>query len=228
EQYGYFPDGAKEEPLISKNILSKQQISNRKAAFSKKRLLKNKIFWRVSLAFMLNILLISAVAAHVMPYLSSIGITRTTAGLVATALPLTSIAGRLSFGWFADRFNLRRVIMVGFTMTAIGMLLFGYIGTAGSGLIIPFLIVYGIGYGGLNPMRPSMIRLHFGRDNFGTTFGLLMSINLVGSVLGPIIAGRVFDHWGSYNNLWYAFASLSIIALVLIFTIRPETSADLA
>jgi len=67
-----------------------------------KQALKSSTFWHVSLALMCQLMVVSAVVTHVMPYLSSIGIARITSGFIASAIPLLSITGRLGFGWPGD------------------------------------------------------------------------------------------------------------------------------
>ena len=60
--------------------------------------------------------IVGAVVTHIMPYLSSIGIVRSTSSLVATALPVASSSGRLSFGWLGDRFDKRWMMAIGFAV----------------------------------------------------------------------------------------------------------------
>ena len=50
---------------------------------------------------------IFTVITHVMPYLASLGVERSTAGMVAMLLP--SLTARIPFGWLADIFNKKYV-----------------------------------------------------------------------------------------------------------------------
>jgi MFS family permease len=163
----------------------------------------------------------SAVITHIMPYLSSIGVARSTAGLVATASPLMSIGGRLSIGWLGDKSDRRRVAAGAFALMGLGLLSFGYASTAGTWPLVPFLILFGMGYGGGFALRPSLPRDFFGRMNFGSIFGLLMGISMLGNVIGPPLAGWVFDNRGSYQNIWLVFAGLAAVALVSVLIISP-------
>ena len=69
-------------------------------------------------------------------------------------------------------------------------------------------------------MRITMTLEYFGRNRFGTIFGFLIGTSMLGTVTGAPLAGWVFDNWHSYRGIWFAFAVLAIIALVLVVTIR--------
>jgi MFS family permease len=178
-------------------------------------------------------MVVSTVVTHVMPYLSSINITRAVSSLVATGIPLLSIGGRLGLGWLADRLDMRLVTTAAFIMMGLGMLCFGYISAFGVLMLMPFLILFSIGLGGNNVLRVSIIRNLFGRNNFGTIFGLIVGVNMLGSIIGPPLAGWIFDNWHSYQQIWLVFAALSIITPFFILatsrvTAPKETSQTLS
>ncbi len=57
-------------------------------------------------------------------------------------------------------------------MLGCGLLFLGYASTASNWMLVPSLIPFGISYGGINTLRPSLGREYFGRTNFGSIFGL--------------------------------------------------------
>lgn len=136
-----------------------------------------------------------------MPYLSSIGVSRSLSSLVAMAIPLTSIGGRFGLGWLGDRLNRKRLVTVAFAMISLGTLSFGYASNTSTWLLVSFFILFGIGYGGTTVLRPSLTREYFGRTSFGAVLGFMVGINMVGNFLGPLLAGWTFDNWGSYQNV---------------------------
>jgi len=216
KQYGLFPDG--QVPTIHYDSLSQSP----EAEVKTKQALKSSIFWRLALAFMYHHMVVSATITHVMPYLSSIGVARSMSSLVATTIPLTSIGGRLGLGWLADKLDRRFVAAGGFTMIGLGLLCFGYISTGTIWRLVPFLVLFGIGYGGNNALRVSLAREYFGRTSFGTIFGLIMGVGALGSIIGPTVAGWVYDNWGSYQGIWLAFAGLAVVAVISVLTIRKK------
>ncbi|MFC2003852.1 MFS transporter [Chloroflexota bacterium] len=219
EQYGYLPDGEVKGTVIADDGLAPLQAAE--VSVRAKQALKTSSFWHIALAFTCQMMMISAVITHIMPYLSSIGVARSTSSLVATTTPLMSIGGRLGLGWLGDKFDRRRVAAGAFAMMGFGAFCFGYASTLGPWLLVPFLILFGIGYGGNQALRPSLTRQFFGRANFGTILGLIIGINMLGSIIGPPLAGWVFDNWGSYQGIWFVFAGLSAAALISVLTTPP-------
>ncbi len=222
EQYGSVPDGQVED-LAKLNHGSSLPLAA-EVNIGGKQALRSATFWRMALAFTIHGVLVTAAITHLMPYLSSIGIKRSVSGLVATAVPLTSIGGRLGIGWLGDKIDKRRVLALSFAMMGLGLLCFSQASSHSIWLLVSFVILFGIGYGGGNSSRPALVREYFGRANFGAVFGLLMGINMIGSMVGPFLAGWVFDNWHSYQGIWYVFAGLPIAALISVLTISQVST----
>jgi MFS family permease len=221
EDYGYLPDGLIVDENTPKNVTSNRPASVEVAA---KDAIKASTFWRLGLAYLYQIMVVSATVTHVMPYLGSVGVDRSISSLVAMGIPLTSVIGRLGFGWLGDRYDRRIVASVGFCFIGLGTLIFSQATAAHVWLAIPFLLLVGIGYGGGNALRPSLVRQFFGRHNFGTVFGLIMGIGGIGSIVGSTLPGWVYDHWGSYQGIWYLLAGLAILSVIMVLSITSESS----
>ena len=182
---------------------------------SVRQALGSRVFWHLVVAYFCFALVIVSVITHIMPYLMSAGMTRFHAGWVAMAMPLVSIVGRLGLGWLADRWQPRRVIMLAFLLTTLGMVFFG-LAQDQLRWLVPFLLVFTIGYGGAIALRPSLVRDYFGRARFGTIFGFLMAASMLGGVVGPPLAGWVYDVTGQYQSIWFVYAGLVLIAFLAI------------
>jgi len=223
EQYGYLPDGAAEARAVPANIPLLPGTGE--ADIKVRHALRSVTFWRITVAFLIHAALLQAVITHVMPYLSSIGMARARSQWVAAAIPLASVGGRLGLGWLGDKFDTRKVLVVALAMMGLGLLCYGYIAQAGTWLIVPFLILFGTGYGGCNSTRLSLVRAYFGRANFGSIFGLMVGLGMLGSIAGAPLAGWVYDTWGSYQGIWYIMALLTVPAILSIINIAPVTAA---
>ncbi|MCK4579918.1 MAG: MFS transporter, partial [Dehalococcoidia bacterium] len=219
EQYGYLPDGEIRDTATIGNASALSQPAE--LHVTAKQALKSSTFWHMALAFTYTVMAVGAIVTHVMPYLSSIGVPRSRSSLVATGIPLMSVGGRLGLGWLADRVERRRVAAFSCALMGLGALCFAGAPTTGNWLFVPFLLLFGIGYGGNTALRASLTREHFGRGSFGTVFGFMIGINGLGGVIGPPLAGWVYDSWGSYQPIWFVFAALSVPALVSVLTTPP-------
>jgi len=211
EQYGYLPDG---EASSEQVLTSKSQHG--KVGF--KEALKSRDFWHMSIAEATRVIVITAVITHVMPYLSSLGMSRSRAALVATSIPLLSIIGRFGFGWLGDIFDKRYVMAGIFVLMGAGLLAFSYVQV--TWLIFPFLVLFPLTWGAM-VLRGSMIREYFGMASFGRVFGMMTGIATVGRLMGPSLAGWTYDTLGSYQPIWLIFAGMAIIPVILMLTLKP-------
>ena len=214
EQYGYLPDGEESGRAVFDK--SSMKLPAREAGITVRQAMKTRVFWIIVLAVMPQFIVMPAVITHVMPYLSSIGITRTMSGLVATAIPLLSIGGRFGFGWFSDRYVAKRLAAFALTLLTLGLVCFELVSPGWIWLLAPFLVLVGFGYGGINTMVGVLLREHFGRGNFGTIMGFAWGILMLGTMTGPPIAGWVFDTWGSYQGIWIAMAAATFVGAIIM------------
>jgi sugar phosphate permease len=222
EQYGYLPDGDQAE-IVSGSEGAAGSVHLRVDS-STRQALKQRTFWHIALALTCQIVVVSAVMTHVMPYLSSINVSRSSSALLASALPIASVAGRLGFGWFGDRVSKRQLSAVGFASLGLGLVFFGYSAGGATWLLLPFLILFSTGWGGNVTMRAAMVQEYFGRERFGTIHGLMIGIITLGSMVGPPMAGWVYDRWQSYEGAWFALAAFSALAMIIMLT-TPKRAA---
>jgi MFS family permease len=225
EQYGKLPDGDMPEVMTSNNSDSSSILLELdKADIGTRQALKSGTFWSIALAFACQVMLVSAVITHLMPYLSSVDVARSDSSIIAILVPLASIAGRLGFGWAADRSSRKLVSAVGFCIMGLGLACFASVEVIGFWVLVPFLILFGIGYGGLNVMRPALVQEYFGRSNFGTIFGIIIGVSMAGSIGGPAVAGWAYDNWGSYQGMWFLMALVPMAAMVTMLLMSSSRS----
>jgi MFS family permease len=216
EQYGYSPDGGPSKKLLTGESLS--PVRDNGLSVGIKQVLKGSTFWHITIGFMCHILVMNAVVTHVMPYLTDVGISRQLSSLMASAIPLTSIAGRLSFGWLGDRFNKKQVTVLGFVIAGLGLLSFGCVDAAKAWLLVPSLILIGLGYGGVVPMMSALPREYYGVTRLATILGFMFGASALGGMIGPPLAGLVFDNFGSYQIAWFGFAGLIAVGMISLAT----------
>ena len=82
-----------------------------------------------------------------------------------------------------------------------------------------------IGSGGTVVMRPTLLRDYFGRNKFGTFYGLATGVIMIGNVTGAPLAGWVYDTWQNYRYAWLGFAFLGIIGILILLTMPSVDKA---
>jgi MFS family permease len=218
EQSGYLAKG-----VLPDDSVSYQEIQTKKAEFSLRDVLKNRSFMYLILIDAIRSMAISAVVIHVMPYLSHVGISRPTASLVAAAIPLCSIAGRFGFGWMADVFEKKYVMAMTYFLMGIGLVAFCYVQV--KWFMFLFLLLFPLGLGGSMVLRGVILRDYFGTSSFGTMLGIVSGSASIGAIIGPTLAGWVFDTLRNYQFAWLALIVLIALAILMILGIKkPKTN----
>jgi sugar phosphate permease len=218
EDYGFLPDGKLQDRLDDSLIVQTEDVS-----MGVKEALKTRAFWSIGIAFMLQTAGGSAVLLHIMPYLESVGIERSTASMVAMFLPIISIPSLLAFGWLSDIYRRNYIITVTMLLSSVGLFLLSIIDGSSFGLIVGFVIVYGAGFGAQMSLRPPIMREYFGSKKFGAIFGLGSVFITIGAISTPPLAGWIFDTRGVYDPTWLVLSGVCMLGVILILTL-PRAS----
>ncbi len=221
EDYGLLPDGKPQDGLDDSRRLQTQDVS-----LGVKEALKTRAFWTIGIASTLQMAGSSAALLHIMPYLASLGIERSTASMIVMFIAIAGIPSRFVFGWLSDIFRKSYMIVASMVLTSVGLFLFSIIDGSSFGLIAGFVIVYGVGVGGQFSLRPPIIREYFGIKKFGTIFGLSSVFIIIGVIVAPPLAGWVFDTRGVYDPIWLILSGVCMLGIILMLTL-PQASKSL-
>lgn len=215
EPYGYAPDGEIRESLPA----SLRAHPGDSESFSLGTFARNRSFIYLNLIEAIRAMAVTAAVLHVMPYLGSLGISRAGSGLVAALMPLSSNIGRFGFGWLGDTFPKRYAMAAAFGFMAAGMLAF--CGVQELWVMIVFLLLFPPGFGGTMVVRGAILREYFGRKALGKLLGIVMGASAVGGVIGPVLAGWVYDTTGSYQQIWLIYFGLLTVGFFLSLRFKP-------
>ncbi|MFC1914257.1 MFS transporter [Chloroflexota bacterium] len=225
EDIGSLPDGLSEDKLQDTNadLNGINTASHRlKSDYSAREAISTLPFWilaYVGAAVSFSVLM---VITHVMPYLEQMGYTRNMAGFVAMMIPVLSVVGRIGLGWVSDFVSVKTVIILGLICQAIGILLFFNANL--TILLIPFIVLFGIAFGGNRVIQMKILREYYGKAWIGSIAGLQIGTSAILGLGGPLLAGYVFDNYNSYSIAWVVNIVLLMIGLPLLLVIKnPQT-----
>ena len=142
------------------------------------------------------------------------------AGLGLTIGAIGNTGGRVLSGWMSDTFGRLNTLRLMVLLSAVALPLF-YILAGQVALFYLLLIVIYYCYGTLLSVFASTCADFYGTRNMGVNYGLLFSAWGVAGIVGPVIAGRVFDATGTYEVAFYVAAVLSVVALAALMLSKP-------
>lgn len=182
--------------------------------------LRNPAILRIALSTLITMFLGVALIVHQVPILVETGLSRTAAAYLASLTGLAGFAGKLATGWMSDRWNAGVVggVTLAAPMVAFVMLLEPFRTPA---LIVVAMFVIGYSSGAKLQISAYLTSRYGGMRNFGKIFGIMGSLIAVGSGLGPVAAGRVYDLAGDYTPFILAGIPGSLICGLLILTLGP-------
>ena len=100
----------------------------------------------------------------------------------------------------------------------VGVLALSYVQVMWVGFL--FLLLFSPGFGGSVTLRGAILREYFGRNSLGKMLGITMGSASIGGIIGPTLAGWVFDILGSYQLIWLVFSGVTILAIGLVLRIK--------
>jgi MFS family permease len=216
EEHGLLPDGS--PPDIANGSDNPEP---RDSSISVRQAIKMRAFWFIGITLMLQIATINAVILHLMPYLASIGLERSSASQVSMVVALASMGARIPFGLLSDIFQKRYVMALTCGLLSAGAFLFWLIDGSSFVLILLFAVTFGLGMGGFQPVRTPTIAEYFGTRNFGAILGLLSIFVTIGMIVSPPMAGWVFDTLGYYDPAWLILSVTALAGAILILLLPP-------
>ncbi len=218
EDIGLYPDGeppdvsGEEERVVAPGLAEPEGLTVREA-------LRASAFWRLALAVSVGNLGAMAIIVHQIPFLTgSVGLSEGTAAALVTGMTLVSVGGRFGFGFMADFVDKRFVIAGAYAMLALAVLLFAAVYEPWQ--VFPALILFGLGWGGIIPVRPALQAEVFGLQAFGAIQGLVFTIATVGGLVGPVFAGWMYDETESYRLAFIILAAMAFLAAPLLATLQ--------
>ena len=215
EPYGYLPDG--EEPRAT-SPRATTALPEEERSFTLKEALRSRAYWHIAGMMACTQLIWSAIFVHIIPYLESVGVAKSTAAWAVAALTVLSLVGRLGFGWWADRMDKRHGLALSAGLASVGVLVLAAVSQEWH--VIIFLLIFSPGYGGVMPLRPALQREYFGAKAFGSIQGVMMGTITVTGFLSPLMVGYLRDVTGDYRLGLVLVGLLSLLAVPIILTAK--------
>ena len=159
--------------------------------------LRTSAFWILSLGHLLWAFGSISLISHLPAFLTDQGFESQVAARSLALAIGCSVIGRLSFGVLSDRFTKGRILSVALILHALAVLCLFRVHAFGA--LPGFVILFGMGLGGVAVLIPLMVGECFGLRAFGKVLGLVTISATLGGAVGPVVTGRIFDVMGSYQ-----------------------------
>ncbi|MFJ6263098.1 MFS transporter [Rhodococcus erythropolis] len=191
--------------------------------------LATREFWTLVVSFFLLGWALLSMIPHFIPMLIDTGVDPVRAALLASFVGVGTVIGRPLLGWLIDRYYATHIAIPMFVAAALGCVLL----LVGGPQFAPLTaLLIGIGFGAEIDLMSYLSSRYIHPLNFGALYSYIYAAFMVGSAIGPVVAGFIFDSSGSYRTAlmiaatFLCLGSFAIATLPRYRTIGAITTAS--
>jgi OFA family oxalate/formate antiporter-like MFS transporter len=203
---GYKPSGWTPAPAAKSGASSYD--------FSPGEVLRTPAFYFMWVAYALGCSAGLMVISQLVPFAKSVGIPG--AALITMSLVVGAVgnaSGRILSGWMSDTLGRLNTLRVMIAVSMIAMPILYMVGGNVTLLYATVFVVYWC-YGTQLSVNGATAADFWGTKNAGINYGMLFTAWGVAGIIGPRIAGVLFDKYKNYQMAFYAAAALAAVALI--------------
>lgn len=213
EDVGQFPDGALFAATDAK-----------RPSHSYNHLLRSFPFWLLLIGSACSIGSIGSINLHMKFVFRDAGFVDqkalNTAWTNASVLILwSSIAGRLSIGYFADIFSKKRVMTVTYFVVAATIFLLLSVTPERPSSLYVFAIAFGFSMGADYMLIPLMAAEQFGVNTLARAMAIILPVNTIGQTWFPYLVSWLREYFGNYRlpmTVVFGIAMAGALAIALL------------
>jgi MFS family permease len=167
------------------------------------------------------------VTVHLPSYLLDRGLSAEVGGWTLATIGLFNIVGSLTSGYLGNRMPKRYILSVIYFSRALAIAVFISLPPSAAATLI-FGAVTGLLWLSTVPPTSGLVAVMFGTRWLAMLFGFTFFSHQVGGFLGVWLGGWVFDHYGSYNPVWWLSVLFGILSAIINLPIIEKPIERLA
>jgi sugar phosphate permease len=225
ESMGMGPDG---DPLQKAKKLdaeaARQTEVHNDADITTRQAIRTRIFWMLVVSMMARSAAFTTVTTHFIPIMVWKGLSQTEASVLLAGFAIFNLPLHFVLGWIGDFVNKPKLTAICMLLGVVALL--PMLWSNSSWALWFFTALYCVLDASI-PVYWASVGDFFGRKSFGTIRGTMNLFYTWGSILGPVIAGAVYDRTHSYATVLTGLTLLLIIAALFTATlINPWLTAQ--
>ncbi len=158
--------------------------------------------------------------SQLVPFANSSGLGANVATIALVVSAIGNAGGRILSGAMSDKFGRLNTLKIMVLVSALAMPSL-FLFRQQAVLFWIFVIAVYWCYGTQLSVFASTTADFFGTKNFGMNYGVLFTAWGAAGILGPLIAGYVYDAFKDYRYAFFATGALALIALASLSAVKP-------
>ncbi len=189
--------------------------------FAPSETLRTPSFYFMWIAYCLGTVAGFMAISQLVPFARSVGL----AAIAATAIVVGAVgnaSGRILSGWLSDALGRLNVLRLMIAISAVAMPILYAVGGHPAFFLAVVFVIYWC-YGTQLSVNASTCSDFWGTKNAGLNYGLLFTAWGVAGIIGPRVAGVLYDKYKNYQVAFYTAAVLAVVALLSELMARRPT-----
>jgi MFS family permease len=170
---------------------------------------RTRTFWELTIVHFACCVCHAIPLLHIVPYAEQMGLSKLSAAWILGITGVTSFAGRIFWGLYADRHGTKPAFVL--STFAQALMMIWVIEARHPVMFYVWALGWGFGFGGVMPPYALFVKEYFGMAAFGVTYGAIMVGAQLGMAGGGLIAGVLYDLSGSYTWSWILSVAAGLI-----------------
>jgi MFS family permease len=163
------------------------------------------------------------VLTHLIPHATEHGFHAGQAAQALGVMGALNVVGTVLSGWVCDRFGQKGPLAAYYLLRGVSLLFLPYVDTVPG--LFAFAAIFGLNYISTVPATTALTAKIYGRYSVGELSGWIFFSHQVGSAVGSLVGGYLYDRLGDYTAAFHSAAVVAFVATGLVLAIREEPAA---
>ena len=204
------------QPLYGENRVKQGMKPPAAKMLSFQEMIHSWHFWMVCAIYFCFGFGLHTIMVHIVPHAIETGIHPETAAGLMAVIGGTSVLSKLVVGSASDRIAVRPSLAFNFILLIAALL---WLQLAHNlWMLYLFAFAFGFAYGGIMTLQSLLSAELLGLSSLGLILGSVSFIYTIGSAVGPVLSGYIFDVTVSYKIAFLICAILAAVALTVVLT----------
>jgi MFS family permease len=208
EDMGLLPDGDSQASTVDVDKRARPLAAS-EAEVTAGQAIRSFAFWALVFGAGVRNASYHAISTHFIPFMVWKGMNQQEAAVLLSSFAFLGFTWTLVLGWLADNVNKPRMISL-ILLAAGGSVLLPIFGDSFATLWL-FVLVFSA-VEATYPVGWAMVGDFFGRKHFAKIRGYMSMFYIWGSVIGPVIAGAIWDRWGTYEPMLWGLIGMFMLS----------------
>jgi MFS family permease len=160
------------------------------------------------------------VLTHLIPHATEHGFQGGQAAQALGVMGAFNVVGTILSGWICDRYGARVPLAVYYGLRGVSLIFLPLVGTVPG--LFAWAVVFGLNYISTVPATTALTAKIYGRHSVGELSGWIFFSHQVGSAVGSLVGGHLYDRFGNYTLAFQSAAFVAFAATLMVLVIRER------